>query len=208
MGSHKSTAGAAARTRDGAAVLDALRRIVRFLRIADREAEAAHGIGAAQRFVLAQLAAAPHASINELAARTLTDQSSVSTVVARLVARGLIVRRPGADRRRVELALTARGRAIAARARDLPQTRILAGIAALSPARRAAVIDALGVLIRAIGADAIAPRMLFEDEPAPPTGAARRAGTGTARRARAPRGRPRRTARRRSSAGRPRSARR
>jgi DNA-binding MarR family transcriptional regulator len=180
-------------------VLDAIRRIVRFLRIAEREAEAAHGIGAAQRFVLAQLAAAPRASINELAARTLTDQSSVSTVVARLVERGLIARRPGADRRRVELELTASGRAIAARARDLPQTRILAGVAALPPARRAAVIDALRVLIRAIGADAVEPRMLFEDEPASARAnfarasrrAARSAGTGTARSPRARSGRPR-----------------
>jgi DNA-binding MarR family transcriptional regulator len=182
--------------RDGAAILDAIRRIVRFLRLADRDAAATHGIGAAQWFVLAQLAEAPHTSINELAARTLTDQSSVSTVVARLVAQGLIARRPGEDRRRVELALTARGRAITRRGGDLPQDRILRGVAALPPARRAVVVDALRELIRAIGADAVEPRMLFEDEAAParappPRGAARRARTGTARSGRARSRRPR-----------------
>lgn len=182
--------------RDGAAILDAIRRIVRFLRLADRDAAATHGIGAAQWFVLAQLAEAPHASINELAARTLTDQSSVSTVVARLVAQGLIARRPGEDRRRVELALTARGRAITRRGGAPPQDRILRGVTALPPARRAAIVDALRELIRAIGADAVAPRMLFEDEmpPAAPgrplTGAARRARTGTARSGRARSRRP------------------
>ena len=61
---------------------------------------------------------------------------------------------------------------------------LMAGIAVLSPARRAAVIEALRVLIRAIGADAVEPRMLFEDEPAAarPMGAARRAGALPSRR--------------------------
>jgi DNA-binding MarR family transcriptional regulator len=59
-----------------------LRKIVRFLRLADRAAEAAVGLSAAQLFVLQTLASQPAASLAEVADRTLTDQSSVSTVVA------------------------------------------------------------------------------------------------------------------------------
>src|SRR5688572_19499188 len=164
MGSQAFPAGAA----DAAAVMESLRKLVRFLRLADRRAEGAAGISAAQLFVLRQLASAPAASLAELAARTLTDQSSVSTVVARLVDRGLVVRRPAAaDRRRVELALTARGRRAAAKAPELAQVRIVDAIAAMSPARRAALVQTLGEFVRAIGADAVPARMLFEDEPAP-----------------------------------------
>src|SRR5215207_2775830 len=162
MGSHVIATGSA----DAAAVLDSLRKLVRFPRIADRRAEGAAGISAAQLFVLRQLASAPAASLSELAARTLTDQSSVSTVVARLVERGLVVRQPAAaDRRRAELALTARGRAAAAKAPALAQVRIVEAIDAMTPARRAALVQTLAEFVRAIGAEAVPARMLFEDEP-------------------------------------------
>src|SRR5262245_858835 len=98
-------------------VLDAFRRIVRELRLGARTAERAVGVSAAQLFVLEKLAANPAASVAELAARTLTDPSSVSVVVSRLAERGLVSRTTAsADARRAEIALTARGRALARRA--------------------------------------------------------------------------------------------
>lgn len=75
------------RADEATTVMNALRRIVRFSRLADREVEAACIISAAQLFVLHVLVDEPAASVSELARRTLTDQSSVSTVVARLVER-------------------------------------------------------------------------------------------------------------------------
>jgi DNA-binding MarR family transcriptional regulator len=83
MGSHTNST--AARPRD---VLDSLRRIVQVLRESSRRAERQLGISGAQLFVLEKLAEAPSQSLNELAERTHTHQSSVSTVVARLVKRG------------------------------------------------------------------------------------------------------------------------
>lgn len=153
---------------DATAVLTALRRIVRFLRLADREAEATAEVSAAQLFVLHSLRGAPAASVGELAQRTLTDPSSVSTVVARLVARGL-VRRTAArdDRRRAELCLTTAGQRMVARAPRAPQAEMIAAIRALPAGQRAALARSLDLLAAAIGADKVAPRMLFEDEPAP-----------------------------------------
>src|SRR3954468_13732349 len=79
--------------------LDAIRRIISVLRRSSRRAETEVGLGAAQLFVLQQLAAAPAGSINELAERTYTHQSSVSVVVRRLVKDGLVERQPAsADR--------------------------------------------------------------------------------------------------------------
>ncbi len=159
-----------ARTDDEAtAALVALRRIVRFLRLADRKAEVACGLSAAQLFVLETLSTSPHISQAELAARTLTDQSSVSTVAAKLVERGLVSRTVSrTDRRRIELALTPLGDRTLAKAPRMPQASIIASVRAMPAVRRAELVRSLEGLATAIGADEVAPRMLFEDEPRRP----------------------------------------
>src|SRR5690242_5952308 len=84
--------------------MDALRRIVRALRVSARAAEKHLGISAPQLFVLHQLADHAGLSIGELARRAVTDQSSVSVVVSRLTTRGLAVRRTSMrDGRRAEV---------------------------------------------------------------------------------------------------------
>ena len=163
MGSHASARRAPAHE-DAQRVFDSLRRLVRFLRLGARRAEDSTGASSAQLFVLHQLAVSPASSLAELAARTLTDASSVSTVAARLVERKLVERRRGTDRRKSELALTAKGRALVARTPDLPQMRILAALVAAPPAQRRALERGLAGLLRSIGADELEPRMLFEDE--------------------------------------------
>ena len=151
--------------RDSAgAALVALRRIVRFLRLADREVEGACGLSVAQLFVLHQLADTPALSIAEVADRTLTDPSSVSTVVARLVSEGLVLRKPSkTDRRRAELTLSARGRRVVLTAPRVPQLTIIESIREMSPKRRKDLVRSLEGLASAIGANAVEPRMLFED---------------------------------------------
>jgi len=157
----------AAARRDAGAVLGSLRRLVRFLRLAQHRSQQADGLSAAGRFVLESLAAAPASSLAELADRTLTDQSSVSIVVLRLVERGLVVRRRARDdHRRTELLLSARGRALAGQGPDLAQVRIIDAIAGMPAASRRGLVTALAALVRDVGADSLAPRMLFEDEPA------------------------------------------
>jgi hypothetical protein len=69
-------------------VIDSIRVLVKALRDSGRDAEQKLGITSAQLYVLQALRDRP-ASINELAARTYTHQSSVSMVVARLVAEAL-----------------------------------------------------------------------------------------------------------------------
>lgn len=151
---------------EATAALVSLRRIVRFLRLAERKAEIACGLSVAQLFVLETLAAAPKSSQAELAARTLTDQSSVSVVVTKLVARGLVSRSVSpTDRRRIELALTSLGQRTLARAPRIPQATIIASIRSMPPTRRAELVRSLAHLASSIGADEVAPRMLFDEEP-------------------------------------------
>jgi DNA-binding MarR family transcriptional regulator len=139
MGTHTIT-----RARDTRAVLDAVRRIVQTLHESSRAAEKQVGVTGAQLFVLQKLAESPGLSVTDLAARTHTHQSSVSTVVSRLVERGLVLRAPSpADARRLELRLSADGRRLIGRAPDASQTRLIHAVEQLPAARRRALARAL-----------------------------------------------------------------
>lgn len=150
---------------DVAEVVRQVRRLDRGLRLAAREVESVLGASAAQLFVLEQLAAMPAASIGELADRTMTDRSSVSTVVDRLAARGLVARRPSAaDRRRAEVRVTAAGRALLARAPKPPTARLIEALKVLSPGDAAQLAATLSRLNDALGLDVAAAPLLFSDD--------------------------------------------
>ena len=157
----------------GFRAVEALRRLVRALHDSARMAQGQTGVSGAQLFVLRVLAAHPGLSINELAAQTMTHQSSVSVVVSRLLARGLVARAPSPDDRRRQLVtLTRHGRALHQGAPPVAQERIVAAVRALTPARQRALADGLRALTDALGATRQGASMFFEeDEP----GAAKRA---------------------------------
>jgi DNA-binding MarR family transcriptional regulator len=146
------------------AVLDGIRRIVQNLRESSRWAEKHLGMTAAQLFVLQKLDEAPAQSLNELAARTHTHQSSVSTIVTRLVEQGLVTRRRSTrDGRTIELQLSSRGRRLAVRAPDAAQQRLIQGIRDLPLTERRSLADALGAVARAMDAAVGEPAMFFEE---------------------------------------------
>ncbi|HEY8516118.1 MAG TPA: MarR family transcriptional regulator [Candidatus Binatia bacterium] len=151
--------------RDTRTILEALRRIVRELRLTARVAERKHGVSAAQLFVLHVLAHEGEMSVNELAERTFTDQSSVSVVVTRLAEAGLVVRRRAQDdRRRAEIALTPRGRALVRRVPAEPaQARVVAALERMPAREREALGRGLEALVREMGIADGAAEMFFED---------------------------------------------
>lgn len=148
------------------AVLNSFRCLVKALRLADRAGMKEHGLGASQLFVLHELKRDAPLSINELAERTLTDQSTVSVVVSKLIEKGLVTReRAEEDARRLELTLTAKGHRIA---KDLPppiQYLIIEGVEQLAPARAKALAESLHEICKLLGADDSNPPMLFMPEP-------------------------------------------
>jgi len=147
------------------ATLDAIRRIVRMLRVSARASEEQLGLSGARLFVLQQLAEAGPCSINELAERTFTHQSSVSVVVRRLIEGGLASRRPSPeDGRRVEVSLTPEGQALLRTAPPMAQARLIAGLRGLEPERRTALAEGLTALVRELGLDAQTAPLFFEDE--------------------------------------------
>lgn len=153
--------------------MNAIRSVVRALRLNTRSIEGKLGISLAQLFVLQQLVEKPAESLNELAERTATHQSSVSVVVRRLVERGLVTRVASAvDRRRVHIALTPAGDAMLRGAPPTVQSDLMQGMSRMTPEQRATLAELLEVWMLASGIDLAVPPMMFEDEPVARIGSA------------------------------------
>jgi DNA-binding MarR family transcriptional regulator len=162
----------APRTRE---VLDAIRRIVQALRESSRLAESRVGLSGAQLFVLRTVADVPGLSLNELAERTRTHQSSVSAVVTRLAREGLVQKRTaGGDARRIEIRLSPGGRRRLGRAPQTAQERLVASVDGLRDAERARLAVTLEGLVRGMALPRKRPAMFFE-EPARRANVRRRA---------------------------------
>lgn len=146
-------------------ILVSVRRLVRALRLYDRQSQTRHGITAAQVYVLHILRQEDGLSMNELATRTATDQSSASVVVQRLVEAGYVTRKPKEeDRRHVELRLTPKGRAIVRRSTPSAQRRLLAAIEAMPPRERKAFAELFETFLANFGVPENKAPMLFEDK--------------------------------------------
>ena len=150
---------------DGALeALDSLRRIVRALGTSARTAEQSAGVTGAQLFVLQKLREARAYSLNDLADRTFTHQSTVSVVVDRLVSRGLVARiRSSADARRIELSLTPEGRTALRSAPPPAQSRLIAALRALPRQRARSLADALRSIVSEMELDRRPAGMFFEN---------------------------------------------
>jgi DNA-binding MarR family transcriptional regulator len=146
-----------------AAAMDAVRRIVRALRSADGRSERELGLTVAQHFVLRQLASCDAMTIGELSRRTVTSQGSVSEVVSRLAARGLVRRGASAsDRRRAALSLTEDGRALVERGAETVQERMVAGFRRLPAAQQEALASGLAAWLDEASLGELSPSMFFE----------------------------------------------
>ncbi|HYV46586.1 MAG TPA: MarR family transcriptional regulator [Myxococcaceae bacterium] len=153
------------RRNDAREVMEAIRRIVQRLRVFSRRAEREQGLSGPQLFVLQLLADHPDQSVGALAERTLTHQSTVSTVVAPLIKKGLVSRRSDeADGRRVALNLTRAGQAVLQRSPTAPQAALIRALERLPGRTRRSLADGLNALLAEMGAASASPAPLFFDE--------------------------------------------
>lgn len=144
-------------------MFNTLRRLVHTMHAASRETERRLGVTGAQLFVLTQLRTTPSLSINALAERTMTHQSTVSVVVRRLVRRKLVKKvRASDDGRRVELTLTPAGAILLRKAPEVMQVRLARAIESLQPEDRAALERGLGHLANELGVRDTPTPMFFE----------------------------------------------
>jgi DNA-binding MarR family transcriptional regulator len=150
-----------------AVAVNGFRRIMRALRLAAGDTQSALGISAAQLYVLRQLAGGEALSLTELAQRTLTDRTSVASVVEKLVARGLIDRTASRrDRRRAEVRITVAGQHLLSAAPPAPTMLLVSALERLPQAELHALADALDRLVAELGLEATSAALLFEEETA------------------------------------------
>jgi DNA-binding MarR family transcriptional regulator len=145
------------------AIVDALRRLTQAIRLSSSVAHDSLGITGAQLFVLQQLAELPGASLRAVADRTLTDQSSVSVVVGRLVRAGYVVRQISpSDARRTHLTLSPAGHALLRRAPELAQTRLVSALRGQPATQLRVTARVLDRVARAVGPTRGPAPMFFE----------------------------------------------
>src|SRR5215212_2954714 len=135
-------------------VVDSVRSIVQTLRNSARESEQKLGISSAQLYVLQELQDRPSLSINQLAERTYTHQSSVSMLVAKLVDSRLVTRTSAkGDARMVAISLTPAGRAVLRRSPGSGQARLVKALKTMSRSDLRSLSANLDALTRLLDAD-------------------------------------------------------
>lgn len=151
------------RAEEAASVLRALRQLVHGLRVTAHTVERELGLTGAQLFVLRELATEPDISIRRVSERTLSDPSSASVVVARLLERGLIKRRRDpADGRKSVLSVTSRGQTVLRRAPEPYQAKLFKALHQLPRERLRQLHSGLSALLDAPGRSRGAVPLFFE----------------------------------------------
>lgn len=146
-------------------IMDGIRHIFKALRVASSHFEKAVGLSAAQIFVLKKVAEEPGLSINDLATRTTTHQSSVSVVVKKLEDRGLVLRSSSPeDSRRVVVTLTEEGRKMLAIIPRMVQEQMIDALQGMSPEKTMMLSQILNEFITNAGInEGSGPAPMFEE---------------------------------------------
>ena len=146
--------------------LERVRALVSALSHSARAVEASTGVTNAQLFLLQQLADAESLSVNDLAARARTQQSTVSIVVGRLVRAGLATKRKSPDDGRMAIvSITPRGRRLITHAPAPATTALLRAIDELSDREARSLAEGVLALIGALDISPPEVTMLFEHAP-------------------------------------------
>jgi DNA-binding MarR family transcriptional regulator len=155
---------------EGRKILDSLRSLVQVLQNYSKRLETDLGMSGAQLFVLQKVSEDNLSSINEIAEKTLTHQSSVSVVVDRLFQKDLVERKPDAlDKRRSLIAVSAKGVKILRKAGATPQEKLAKSIMKLSDTERKSLAKNLSKILSLADLTNENPNLFFEPDKATET---------------------------------------
>jgi MarR family transcriptional regulator, organic hydroperoxide resistance regulator len=139
--------------------------MVKALQVYSQDVRSAYGLTGPQLWALKTLQREGGMPVGRLAAALAVHQSSMSILVDRLEQRGLVRRiRSHADRRMVQVKLTARGATLAAEAPEAAQGRLLHALDAMSAQERHRIRRAVDRLVAAMEITDVNPRFFFSDE--------------------------------------------
>ncbi|MFI5263502.1 MAG: MarR family winged helix-turn-helix transcriptional regulator [Candidatus Kapaibacterium sp.] len=152
-------------TKESRNIMDDIRRLVQAIRLASSDSEKQIGLSAAQLFVLHKLSEEQGLSINDLAERTMTHQSSVSVVVQKLEAKGLLKRLVADhDGRKFKLSLTKKGMTRMKKAPSAVQDTLIGALEKLEPKMRKNFATGFSSFLRLAGIEGEAPLLFAEDK--------------------------------------------
>lgn len=134
-------------------ILDSIRRILRAIRETSRAAELSVGLSGAQLLILQLLKSVDFLTVNEIASKTQTHQSSVSSVINRLEKARLVERKSSLeDARRVEVSITTLGKKLLIKESPiLAQEKLFSSIAKLSKAKQKQLAELLTEVVELAG---------------------------------------------------------
>lgn len=151
-----------------ARILQALRRILRQVELGSKELESSHGVTAPQLLSLLVICEQGSTTQAELSRHILLSASTLVGVLDRLEGKGLILRqRDTADRRRIHLVPTEKGRQVAASAPLPMHERLVRALPTMEPARRASLAEHLEELVSILGAGQVDDAAVLASGPIP-----------------------------------------
>lgn len=134
------------------AALKALRRILRASELSNRRLATETGLTPSQLLVLQEIGDRGEVTPTELSSALQFSQATITNIVDRLEALGLVEReRSARDKRRIYLALTAQGRSTGERAPNLLQARFSERFAELPEWEQAMILAGLSRLADLLG---------------------------------------------------------
>lgn len=149
---------------DRHAIVQGLRRMVKALEIHSQDVQRAYGLSGPQLWAVKTLDVQGPMFAGELAEALVVHQSSLSALLDRLQARGLVRRERGRpDRRFVRVTLTKAGGMLAAAAPEPAQGRLLHGLASMPAASVRRIRRAVDALVGAMEATNVEAPFFFAD---------------------------------------------
>lgn len=149
-------------------MLIALRRIIRAIDIHSRCLTKRYGLTGPQLLLLNEMRTVGRVSVGALAQTAHLSQATVTNIVARLEDHSLVTRsRDVADRRRVWVSLTEKGRQILAAGPQLLQDAFLERFDALRKEEQHTILEALRAVARMMDAEDLSAAPILDVAPIP-----------------------------------------
>jgi MarR family transcriptional regulator, organic hydroperoxide resistance regulator len=148
-----------------AELIDNLRRVFQAVNEQSKKAERETGLTGPQLWAIKVISENAPIKVSELARRMYLHPATVVGILDRLEGRGLVMRtRSVEDRRVVEIDLTGNGNNLFNHSPDVAQGLLVKGLEILHEEKLFRISDGLKQLVTILGAQGIAPKLMFSPE--------------------------------------------
>ena len=146
-------------------IFDNLRRVYQVINEQSKKAKKQTGITGPQLWAIKMIAESSPVQVSELAHKMYLHPATVVGILNRLEGKGLVLRmRTREDRRVVDVNLTPEGKALVARAPEVAQGLLAAGLEVLPAVRLLDIASALDELVQILGAQEVPPHLILSPE--------------------------------------------